>query len=106
MKGLNLGFAFLLELCLLAALACWGYRLHVDTAVRWLVAVGAPLALAATWSVIAAPNARRRLPPAPLVGFKLLVFTMGAGLLYSTGRHALALLLEAATVANLGLSII
>jgi hypothetical protein len=31
---------------------------------------------------------------------------LGAVLLYSTGRHALALLLEAATVVNLGLSVV
>lgn len=106
MKGLNLGLAFLLELCLLVALAYWGYRLDMDTAVRWFAAVGAPLALVATWGVIAAPNTRRRLPPTPLVGFKLLVFTLGAVLLYTTGRHALTLLLEAATVVNLGLSVV
>jgi len=105
-KGLNLGLAFLLELCLLAALAYWGYRLDAGTAVRWLVAIGAPAALALTWSQLAAPTARRRLPPARLVVFKVIVFTLGAALLYSTGQHWLAILLEAAALLNLGLAVV
>ena len=105
MKALNLGLAFLVELLALAALAYWGYRLHAAVAVRWLVAIGAPLALAVVWSQIAAPTARRRLPPTPLLGFKLLVFTLTAILLYSTGRHSLAIVFEAVVAVNLALSV-
>lgn len=103
MKAVDLGLAFLLELAALAALAYWGYRLDASAGVRWVVALGAPLVLALTWSLIAAPTARRRLAPRPLLGFKLLVFTVAAALLYSTGRHALAILFEAAMLVNLGL---
>jgi hypothetical protein len=102
-RTLNLGIAFLLELGLLAALAYWGYRLDASAAVRWLVAIGAPLALALVWSQIAAPNARRRLSRAPLLAFKLLVFTLGAALLYGTRQHAVAILLEATALVNLAL---
>jgi len=48
----------------------------------------------------------RRSPTGAIASTWLLVFTLGAVLLYSTGRHALALLLEAATVVNLGLSVV
>jgi Protein of unknown function (DUF2568) len=105
-RALNLGLAFLLELCALAALAYWGYSLDASSAVRWVVALGAPSALALTWSQVAAPTARRRLPRTPLLGFKLLVFTLAAALLYSAGQHALAVLLGAATVLNLGLGVL
>jgi Protein of unknown function (DUF2568) len=105
MKSINLGLAFVLELALLAAIAYWGSQLSGSPAVRWLVAIAAPAALALIWSQIAAPNARRRLPPAPLVAFKLLVFTVGAALLYSAGGQGLAIALEAVAVANLGLAI-
>lgn len=105
MRALNLGLAFLLELAALAALAYWGYRLDAPIAVRWVTALGAPLALALTWSRIAAPTARRRLARTPLLGFKLLVFTTAAALLYSTGRHALGILFEATTLLNLGLGV-
>lgn len=104
MRALNLGLAFLLELCVLAALAYWGYRLDASAGVRWAVAVVAPLALALAWSQIAAPTARRRLARAPLLAFKLVVFAVAAGLLYGTGQHALAIALAAAALLNLGLA--
>jgi hypothetical protein len=104
-RAINLGLAFLLELAALAALAYWGYRLDASVGVRWVVALGAPLALALTWSRIAAPTARRRLARTPLLGFKLLVFTAAAALLYSTGQHGLGIVFEAATLLNLGLGV-
>ena len=106
MKALNLGLAFLLELVALAALAYWGYRLHAAVAVRWLVAIVSPLTLAVVWTQIAAPTAKRRLPRTPLLGFKLLVFTLTAVLLYGAGRHALAVVFEAAVLVNLTLSVV
>lgn len=106
MKALNLGLAFLLELCLLAALAYWGYQLDAATAVRMVVAIGAPAVLALTWSRFAAPTAERRLPQTPLIVFKVVVFTVGAALLYSTRQHAAAIVLEAATLVNLGLAVL
>jgi hypothetical protein len=105
MKAVNLGLAFVLELALLAAIAYWGWRLTGSPPVRWLLAIAAPAALALIWSQVAAPNARRRLPPTQLVVFKLLVFTLGAALLYSAGRHVLAIALEAVAVANLALAL-
>jgi hypothetical protein len=104
-KALNLALAFVLELCALAALAYWGYELDTATAVRWVVAVAAPLVLALIWSQIAAPTASRRLTRAPLLVFKLVVFTLTAALLYSTGRYVPALLLEGAAIVNLRLGL-
>jgi hypothetical protein len=103
-KGVNLGLAFLLELGLLAALAYWGFQLDATTAVQWLAGIGAPLALAVIWGLVAAPRARRRLPLSQLVVFKLVVFTLGAALLWSTGQHGLAIALGTLALVNLGLS--
>jgi hypothetical protein len=105
-KALNLGLAFLSELAALAALAYWGYRLDATASVRWVVAFAAPLALALTWSQIAAPTAKRRLRRTPLLAFKLVVFTVATVLLYGTGQHALAIVLEAAALINLGLGVV
>jgi uncharacterized protein DUF2568 len=104
-RSANLALAFLLELALLAAVAYWGYRLDAALAVRWVAAIGTPGLLALIWSLVAAPTAKRRLPPPQLVGFKLLVFTLGSGLLWSTGQHGLAIAFEVVALANLGLSI-
>jgi enamine deaminase RidA (YjgF/YER057c/UK114 family) len=87
MKTSNLALAFLLELCALAAISYWGYRLDAATALRWTIAIAAPLALALVWSQFAAPTARRRLQRAPLLAFKLVVFALAAVLLYSAGQH-------------------
>lgn len=105
MRSTNLALAFLLELALLGSLAYWGYRLDAGVAVRVVAAIGAPVLLGLTWSLIAAPTAKRRLTSERLVLFKLLVFTLGAGLLWSTGQHGLAIVLEVVALANLGLSI-
>jgi hypothetical protein len=104
MKAVNIGLAFVLELALLAALGYWGSRLGASVPVRWLAAVGAVVAVALLWSQIAAPNAKRRLAAAPLVVFKLVVFTLGSALLYRTGQHGLGFALEAVAVTNLGLA--
>jgi hypothetical protein len=104
MKGLNLGLAFVLELCLLGAIAYWASQLDATTGVRWCVAIAAPALLALAWSLFAAPTARRRLSQAPLVALKAVVFTVGSALLYSTGSHVLAVLLEAVALLNLGLA--
>jgi hypothetical protein len=103
-RALNLGLAFVLELALLAALAYWGFQLDATTAVQWLAGIGAPVALAVVWGLVAAPRARRRLPPSKLIAFKLVVFTLGAALLYSTGQHGPAIALGALALVNLGLS--
>jgi Na+/melibiose symporter-like transporter len=105
MKTSNLALAFLLELCALAAISYWGYRLDAATALRWTIAIAAPLALALVWSQFAAPTARRRLQRAPLLAFKLVVFALAAVLLYSAGQHVLAVVLAAAAVGNLVLSV-
>jgi hypothetical protein len=103
-RALNLGLAFVLELALLAALAYWGFQLDASTAVQWLAGIGAPVALAVVWGLVAAPRARRRLPPSQLIVFKLAVFTLGAALLYSTGQRDLAIALGTLALINLGLS--
>ena len=52
MKELNLGVRFLLELCLLAALAYAGLQVSV------VLAVAAPLAAAVVWGLFVSPKAR------------------------------------------------
>jgi len=104
-KSANLALAFVLELAVLAAVAYSGYRLDAGVAVRAVAAIGAPVLLALVWELVAAPTAKRRLPPVPLVGFKLCVFALGAGLLWAAGRHWLAAVLAAAALVNLGLSV-
>ena len=79
--SLNLGVRFVLELCLLAALAYWGYWLEQSRIVRLIAAVGAPLLAATAWGVFVAPKATYRLEDPWRFGLELLLFGLGAAAL-------------------------
>lgn len=57
LKSLNLALAFLLELCMLAALGYWGF----STGQSWLSRVGfglgAPILVAVIWGIFLSPRA-------------------------------------------------
>jgi hypothetical protein len=53
----NLTVAFLLELCALAALGCWGLRTASGPATKAALGIGAPLLAAVLWGLFAAPHA-------------------------------------------------
>ena len=95
--------AFLSELAALAALGLWGWSVEGSTAVRVLVAVGAPLVAAVLWGLFAAPQA-------PMQGVllslsvKVAVFGAGTLALVATGHPWLAALLAAAAVLSSALS--
>jgi hypothetical protein len=54
-KGANLGLRFALELSALAATAYWGYH-AADGAVRWVLAIAAPLAVIVVWALFVSPK--------------------------------------------------
>jgi hypothetical protein len=60
-KGANLAIRFLLELCALAAVAYWGSRVSDSTVLNVVVAIAAPLGMAAFWGILLAPSSRHRL---------------------------------------------
>lgn len=87
-------FAFLLELCALAAVAYWGYTISVA------LAVVMPLALALIWGVFASPRARVALPKWPKFALRVGLLLASAVALAVAGQHGLALALAAAVVAD------
>jgi hypothetical protein len=86
----NETLAFLLELAMLAALACWGATAGGGAAVDVLLGVAAPLAVAVVWGLFAAPKARIPLPLAGVVAVKALAFGSAAMAIAAIGRHRLA----------------
>src|SRR4051812_3223258 len=56
-QAVALAVRFALELCALAALAWWGFSFG-DGAVSYVVGLGAPVAAAVVWGVLAAPKGR------------------------------------------------
>jgi hypothetical protein len=96
-KELNLGLRFLLELCLLAALAYAGLQVHV------LLAIAAPLAAAVVWGLLVSPKAPVSLPTAVWVAVQVILFGAAVVGLVLAGNPLLAITFAIAVVINLAL---
>jgi hypothetical protein len=46
LRSANLALAFVLELCLLAAVGYWGFHVQASTALQIVLGIGAPLLVA------------------------------------------------------------
>lgn len=99
-KGANLALRFLLELCVLAAVAYWGSRVSTSTGLNVAVAIAAPLLVAAVWGAFLAPKAVRRLDPPARWALELLVLAAGVAALAAVGAPLLAAALAVVAVAN------
>jgi hypothetical protein len=103
MKDANLALKFVLELCMLAALAYWGAQAGDSVAADVALAVAAPLAAAALWGRWAAPKARRRLPRPRRIAFELGMFALAAVALAAADKRVLAAIFVAAVAVNTAL---
>jgi len=104
LEFLTLLVRFLLELCLLGALAWWGFD-----AGGWVLGLGAPLAAAVVWGLFIAPKARYPVPLAVWIGLQVVLFgaaALGLAAVASTGLavvFAVVVVLHGAAMAALGL---
>lgn len=103
-KNANLAFAFLLELCMLAALCYWGFVAGHGLPQKLVLGLGAPLLVAVLWGLFAAPQATFTLPGAVLFALKALLFGSAAVALWAAGRPALAVVFIAAVALNSALA--
>jgi hypothetical protein len=99
-KGANLGLRFVLELCVLAALAYWGYHAGNGRLTRVALAVGAPLLAAVVWGVFGAPKASRQLHDPALLLLEIVVFGAGALALAAADQRTLAIAFALAAMLN------
>lgn len=106
LQAINLGVRFVLELCLLAALGYWGFRLDQPLLLRIVAGVGAPLVAAVVWGFFVAPKAANRLIEPWRLGLEIILFGLGAGALYLAQRPLLAAALFAGFLANRALILI
>ena len=102
MGALNDGFRFLLEIAALIAVAGWGFQ-H-DGAAKWLLGIGAPLALAVVWVTFINPNGS--MVPADPWRLLLEIGVFGAAVLAlaASERHGLAVALAALVAVHLALT--
>jgi len=103
LKNINLALAFLLELCMLAALGYWGFTLDQGLAVRVGVGLGVPILAAVVWGIWMAPKAARPLPEPWHILLELVIFGLAIAALYAAGRPRLALIFGIVYVINLAL---
>lgn len=100
MKALNLALRFLLELCLLAALAYWGFQTGVGLPARLGLGLGAPLLAAVVWGVFVAPASRRRVPLPWRLFLEAVLFGAAVAGLAAAGQPALAVVFGLVVVVN------
>jgi hypothetical protein len=106
----NLGVRFLLEVCALVAMGHWGWTQYTG-ALRFVLAVGVPLAAALIWATFAVPDdpSRSGKAPVPVPGIvrlmlELAVFGFAAWALYDAGNALLSVVLIVVAIAHYGLS--
>jgi hypothetical protein len=90
MKIANLALAFLLELCLLAAFAYWGFRTGMGLGMQLLLGIGAPLLAAVVWGIFVAPRSLVKLAPLLRLVFVVTIFGLAVVALAAAGQPALA----------------
>jgi hypothetical protein len=106
MAAVNLGLRFVLELCMLAAVALWGARTGSGTSVHVVTGIAAPLAAAAVWRLAISTKARFRLARPWWVLLQLALFGLTAAALAAAGHSVLGLAFAVASVSNLALLVV
>ena len=100
LKSINLGVAFLLELCMLAALAYWGFQTGGNLPLNIVLGIGAPLLAIVVWSQFMAPRAAKRLTGWPYLVLKSIIFGVAAIGLAVAGQSTLAIIFVVVAVIN------
>jgi hypothetical protein len=100
MKEANLAVRFLLELCLLAALAYAGLQVNI------VLAVVAPLLTALVWGLFVSPKARFPLSRPLWVCVQVVLFGAAVAGLVAAGQGVLGAIFGVAVAVNLALVLI
>jgi hypothetical protein len=103
---INLAVRFILELAAWGAMGYWGWT-QAEGPLRFVLAIGLPVAAAAIWGTFAVPNDPSRSGRAPVpvpgvvrLGIELVTFGFGAWALYDTGSTTLSLIFAAIVVVH------
>lgn len=102
---LNLGLRFLLELAALTALGVWGWQYGNGTGLRFILAIGLPIIMAAIWGIFNVPNDPSRSGAAPIVvpgiirlAIELAIFILSTWALYDLEYYRLGWLLGSVAI--------
>jgi uncharacterized membrane protein YfhO len=100
LKTINSVIAFLLELVMLAAFSYWGFHGEKSVLMKWLLGIGAPVAVAFILGLYLAPNAAHRLNITAGTILSLVLLLGAAIALYQTGHSVLAITLAIIVIIN------
>jgi hypothetical protein len=100
LKILNLAVRFLLELCMLAAVAFWGFKTQNSWLMKILLGIGLPVLIATLWGTFLAPKATRPLSGASFLTLEMILFATGALALFASGKPTLGWVYTITIVVN------
>ena len=100
LKWANLGLAFALELCMVAAWAYWGFQTGMGALAKVALGVGAPLLVIVVWGLFMAPRAAFPLPAPAHVALFVVIFGAAAVALASAGQPRLAIVFAVVAALN------
>jgi hypothetical protein len=103
LKGANLLFRFLLELCALGAVGYWGFKTGSGIAAKIGLGIGAPLVIAVVWAIFVSPQAPVHLSLALSLLLQVLIFGLAAAALAAAGYRTLGWVFVAVVVINAAL---
>jgi hypothetical protein len=102
-RAANDALRFFLELSALAAVAYWGWS-EFDGALRWILVVAAPLAVAVVWGRWMAPKSNRRVGDPWRLVIEVVIFGGAALALFDADQSTQAVVMAAATAVHLALT--
>lgn len=100
LKGVNLGLAFLLELGVLAALGYWGFTVGPNTALKFVLGLGAPALAVVVWAIFGAPKSSTQLQGVAYLVLQAVFFGGGALALVAAGQRGWGIAFAAIALVN------
>ena len=105
-KAINTGFAFFLELAMLAGFGYWGFYGDKSVLIRLLLGIGIPVVVAVVWGMFFAPKAGHRLKITSGALLSLVLFLLAAAALFSTQQPVLAIVFAVTAIVNRALVLV
>jgi hypothetical protein len=105
-KSANPALAFILDLCMLAALGYWGLKAGSATIVQLVLCLGVPLLAVVGWGIFLAPASARRLREPLHLILEVFIFAVAIAALYTAGQPTLAAIFGVVYVINLALRLV
>lgn len=105
LRTFNLGLSFFLELCMVAALAYWGFSTQSGIG-KYLWGIGGPVVVILIWGAFIAPKARQRLPDPLRLLNEVVLFGLAALALLAAGQQTLGIIFFVLVFINLVLGFV